>query len=79
LSMWEMLTFYDYKTTLRYLAYLGFGIISPPQELKKSHEVPSVKLSLKTSMLNPETKVDTRGIFLCYVFGTTGSGKVWMA
>jgi len=72
LAMWSMLAFYDYKTTLRYLAYLGYGIVNGD---KKMHEVPSVKETITITKLDIENKLDTRNIFLCYIFGTTGSGK----
>ncbi|RKO82802.1 EF hand associated-domain-containing protein, partial [Blyttiomyces helicus] len=64
LAQWSMTTLLDYRTTLAYLAYLGYN--------------GDTRTALKTTR---PRKVDRkrgkvqRNVFLCYVFGATGSGK----
>jgi Ras family protein T1 len=57
-----MTTLQSYKTTLAYLAYLGYP-----------HNDTTTALKVLTS--NHE-KASQRNVFLCYVFGAKGSGKV---
>jgi Ras family protein T1 len=60
-----MTTLLDYKTTLAYLAYLGFeGDTTTALKVTRSRKADGKK------------KRVTRNVFLCYVFGATGCGKV---
>lgn len=65
LAQWSMSTLLDYKTTLKYLAYLGFdGDSTSAIQLTKS----------KRTEHNKKGRV-SRSVFFCYVFGNLGSGK----
>ena len=57
--IFSLTTCQSYKTTLAYLAYLGF-----PNE--------DITLGLKIVLKKQQSQ---RDCFLCYVFGATGSGK----
>jgi Ras family protein T1 len=59
LALLSMTTLLSYKTTLAYLAYLGY-----PHEDTSS--------ALKVIKKEQGSK---RNVFLCYIFGATGSGK----
>jgi len=64
LAQWSMTTLLSYKTTLAYLAYLGYNgdttsalkIIRPKKTIKKFGKI-------------------QKNVFSCYVFGSRGSGK----
>jgi len=64
LAQWSMTTLLSYKTTLAYLAYLGYNgdttsalkIIRPKKAVKKIGKI-------------------QKNVFSCYVFGSPGSGK----
>lgn len=60
-----MTTLLDHKTTLAYLAYLGYP------------ETPQTSALLVTPPRRKERKKGkiTRNVFLCYVCGAAGSGK----
>lgn len=60
-----MTTLLDHKTTLAYLAYLGYG------------ESPQTSALLVTQPRRKDRKKGkvTRNVFLCYVCGAAGSGK----
>ena len=60
-----MMTLLDYKKTLAYLAYLGYPRPTPTA-LKVNRPR---KIDLRSGALQ-------RSVFLGYVFGATGSGKV---
>ena len=60
-----MTTLLDYKTTLAYLAYLGFP--DTPQTNALTVTQPRKKDRKKGKV--------TRNVFLCYVCGAAGSGK----
>ena len=61
-----MTTLLNYKTTLAYFAYLGF----PDKDTTKGLKVTrSKKIDLKKGKVQ-------RDVFLAYVFGAAGSGKV---
>jgi Ras family protein T1 len=69
LAQWSMTTFEEPKTTLEYLAYLGFE--SPDAK----NTTAALKLTKARKRRNrPGTKVE-RSVFLCYVLGAPGSGK----
>ena len=61
----SMTTLLDYKTTLAYLAYLGYP------------ENPQTSALLVTQPRKKDRKKGkvTRNVFLCYVCGAAGSGK----
>lgn len=60
-----MTTLLEYRTTLAYLAYLGF-----PSKTTNALKVSRPrKQDLKNGLLS-------RNVFLCFVFGALGSGKV---
>ncbi|KAH8114388.1 mitochondrial Rho GTPase [Phellopilus nigrolimitatus] len=65
LAQWSMTTLLDHKTTLAYLAYLGYP------------ETPQTNALLVTSPRKKDRKKGkvTRNVFLCYVCGAAGSGK----
>lgn len=61
----SMTTLLDHKTTLAYLAYLGY-----PEEPRTS----AVQVTRPRKADRRKGKV-TRNVFLCYVCGAAGSGK----
>ncbi|KAL0580663.1 ERMES complex Ca(2+)-binding regulatory GTPase gem1 [Marasmius crinis-equi] len=65
LAQWSMTTLLDHKTTLAYLAYLGY-----PDEPRTSalHVTRSRKADRRKGKVS-------RNVFLCYVCGAAGSGK----
>ena len=66
LAQWSMTTLLNYKTTLAYFAYLGF----PDKDTTKGLKVTrSKKIDVKKGKVQ-------RDVFLSYVFGAAGSGKV---
>ncbi|KAK7056912.1 ERMES complex Ca(2+)-binding regulatory GTPase gem1 [Paramarasmius palmivorus] len=65
LAQWSMTTLLDHKTTLAYLAYLGY-----PDEPRTS------ALQVTRSRKADRRKGNvSRNVFLCYVCGAAGSGK----
>ncbi|EIW81024.1 mitochondrial Rho 1 [Coniophora puteana RWD-64-598 SS2] len=65
LAQWSMTTLLDHKTTLSYLAYLGF-----PEEPR------TIALTTTRPRKTDRRKGKvTRNVFLCYVCGAAGSGK----
>ncbi|KAF8339972.1 mitochondrial Rho GTPase [Cantharellus anzutake] len=84
LAQWSMTTLLDYKTTLAYLAYLGYPQTQPyltsfPNSASSSKtSTPSTTTALQiTTPRKSERKRGkvTRNVFLCYVCGAAGSGK----
>ncbi|KAF8903139.1 P-loop containing nucleoside triphosphate hydrolase protein [Gymnopilus junonius] len=65
LAQWSMTTLLDHKTTLAYLAYLGY-----PDEPRTS----ALQVTRARKVDRRKGKV-TRNVFLCYVCGAAGSGK----
>ncbi|KAI7869486.1 EF hand associated-domain-containing protein [Spinellus fusiger] len=64
LAQWSMTTLIDHKTTLKYMAYLGFeGDTRTALKVTKPRKVDRKKGKIQ------------RSVFLCYVFGAPGSGK----
>lgn len=82
LAHWSMETRVDYKTTLRYLGYLGYedgmgkGTVSALRltKTRKRKQGPSGKLK-GVGAQGKGGRVE-RNVLLCYVIGKTGSGKV---
>ncbi|TDL16223.1 mitochondrial Rho GTPase [Rickenella mellea] len=65
LAQWSMTTLLDHKTTLAYLAYLGFPGAS---------QTSALQVTRPRKQDRKRGKV-TRNVFLCYVCGAAGSGK----
>jgi Ras family protein T1 len=65
LAQWSMTTLLDHKTTLAFLAYLGY-----PDETRTS----ALQVSRPRKVDRRKAKL-TRNVFLCYVCGAAGSGK----
>ncbi|KAF8827534.1 hypothetical protein HHX47_DHR4000397 [Lentinula edodes] len=65
LAQWSMTTLLDHKTTLAYLAYLGY-----PDEPRTS----ALQVTRARKIDRRKGKV-SRNVFLCYVCGAAGSGK----
>ncbi|KAI9864191.1 MAG: ERMES complex Ca(2+)-binding regulatory GTPase gem1 [Vezdaea acicularis] len=73
LAQWSMTTFIEPRTTLEYLAYLGFE----PAE-KGSSSSTSTTAAMKITKPRRRRKRPARverNVFLCYVLGASGSGK----
>ncbi|ORY98533.1 EF hand associated-domain-containing protein [Syncephalastrum racemosum] len=64
LAQWSMTTLIDYKTTLKYLAYLGY----------EGDTRTALKVTRPKKVDRKKGKIQ-RNVFLCYVFGAPGSGK----
>ncbi|KAJ3408620.1 ERMES complex Ca(2+)-binding regulatory GTPase gem1 [Chytridiales sp. JEL 0842] len=64
LAQWSMTTLLDYKTTLAYLAYLGYD----------GDATNALKITKPRRQDRKRGKIQ-RTVFLSYVFGATGSGK----
>jgi Ras family protein T1 len=67
LAQWSMTTFEDPRTTLEYLAYLGF-------EMEGKGTTPALKVTKPRKLRNKPGRVE-RSVFLCYVLGAPASGK----
>ncbi|ESK95749.1 mitochondrial rho gtpase 1 [Moniliophthora roreri MCA 2997] len=65
LAQWSMTTLLDHKTTLAYLAYLGY-----PDEPRTS----ALQVTRSRKVDRRKGNV-SRNVFLCYVCGAAGSGK----
>ncbi len=68
LALWSMTTFTEPKTTLEYLAYLGF-------EEAKRGTIAALKITKPRKRRKRLSKVE-RNVVLCYVLGASHSGKV---
>ncbi|KAH8154141.1 uncharacterized protein LAJ45_01909 [Morchella importuna] len=68
LAQWSMTTYQDPKTTLAYLAYLGF------ESGEKGGTTAALKLTKPRKKRRRQGKVE-RNVVLCYVLGASGSGK----
>ncbi|KAG9315796.1 EF hand associated-domain-containing protein [Chiua virens] len=65
LAQWSMTTLLDHKTTLAYLAYLGY----------LDEQRTSALLTTRPRKVDRRKGKVTRNVFLCYVCGAAGSGK----
>ncbi|ORY29137.1 P-loop containing nucleoside triphosphate hydrolase protein [Naematelia encephala] len=70
LAQWIMTTLLDHRTTLNYLAYLGYSS-SPATDLPS----PTALHITRPRKQDRRQRKVTRSAFLCYVLGATGSGK----
>ncbi|KAH9827798.1 mitochondrial Rho GTPase 1-like [Teratosphaeria destructans] len=68
LAQWSMTTFEDPKTTLEYLAYLGF------ESADGKGTTSALKITKARKRRNKPGRVE-RNVFLCYVLGAPHSGK----
>jgi len=68
LAQWSMTTFEEPKTTLEYLAYLGF------EGSDRGGTTDALKVTKARKRRNRPGRVE-RNVFLCYVLGSSGSGK----
>ncbi|KAJ3239371.1 ERMES complex Ca(2+)-binding regulatory GTPase gem1 [Chytriomyces hyalinus] len=64
LAQWSMTTLLDYRTTLAYLAYLGY----------RGDRTSALKVTRPKKVDRKRGKV-LRNVFSCYVLGAVGSGK----
>ncbi|EPX71767.1 GTPase Gem1 [Schizosaccharomyces octosporus yFS286] len=69
LAQWSMITLFDYKTTLAYLAYLGFDSEG------RGHVTDALKVTKKRSIQHRRVSKYDRNVFLCFVVGSAGCGK----
>ncbi|KAI9712751.1 MAG: ERMES complex Ca(2+)-binding regulatory GTPase gem1 [Bogoriella megaspora] len=68
LAQWSMTTFEDPKTTLEYLAYLGF------EGPNRQGTTAALKITKARRRRTRPGRVE-RNVFLCYVLGASNSGK----
>lgn len=71
LAQWSMTTFVDPKTTLAYLAYLGF------ESREKGGITAALKVTKPRKRRRRPGRVE-RNVVLCYILGASGSGKVYI-
>ncbi|KAL2313738.1 Mitochondrial Rho GTPase [Schizosaccharomyces pombe] len=69
LAQWSMITLFDYKTTLAYLAYLGFDTDG------RGHNTDALKVMRKRVSQNRKVSKYDRNVFLCFVVGSKSCGK----
>ncbi|KXJ96764.1 EF hand associated-domain-containing protein [Microdochium bolleyi] len=69
LAQWSMTTFLEPKTTLEYLAYLGFEPSNPRDPLTSA-----LKITKPRKRRSRPGRVE-RNVVLCYVIGAPGAGK----
>jgi len=65
LSQWSLITWIDYKVTLEYLAYFGYG----------DNTTSVFKIIPMSRKHNKHNKKLKRNVYSCCVLGATGSGK----
>ena len=68
LAQWSMTTFEEPRTTLEYLAYLGF------ESDEKKGTSAALQITKARKRRHRSGLVD-RNVFLCYILGSSGSGK----
>ena len=68
LAQWSMTTFEEPKTTLEYLAYLGF------ETTDRGGTTTALRVTKPRKHRDKPGRVE-RNVFLCYVLGAAGSGK----
>ncbi|KIM28732.1 hypothetical protein M408DRAFT_329191 [Serendipita vermifera MAFF 305830] len=77
LAQWSMTTLLDYKTTLAYLAYLGYPGASTTTALKvtKPRRLGKRARAHQLATGGKGKSSENRNVFLCWVCGAAGSGK----
>ncbi|KNE70213.1 small GTP-binding protein domain [Allomyces macrogynus ATCC 38327] len=80
LSQWAMTTLLDYKTTLAYLAYLGYDgdtrqALKVLRRRRAGGSASTSGAAAAASAVVGGARRGTRSAFLCYVFGAAGAGK----
>jgi Ras family protein T1 len=69
LAQWSMTTFIEPKTTIEYLAYLGFEPSNPKEPITAA-----LKITKPRKRRRRPGRVE-RNVVLCYVLGASGAGK----
>ncbi|KAI1101750.1 mitochondrial Rho GTPase [Jackrogersella minutella] len=69
LAQWSMTTFLEPKTTLEYLAYLGFEPPNPRESITSA-----LKVTKSRKRRRRPGRVE-RNVVLCYIIGGSGAGK----
>ncbi|TLS23992.1 hypothetical protein PpBr36_08097 [Pyricularia pennisetigena] len=69
LAQWSMTTFVEPKTTLEYLAYLGFEPPTPRDTITAA-----LKITKSRKRRRKPGRVE-RNVVLCYIIGASGAGK----
>ncbi|KLO84149.1 putative vacuolar aspartic proteasse [Fusarium fujikuroi] len=69
LAQWSMTTFIEPKTTIEYLAYLGFEPPNPKEPITAA-----LKITKPRKRRRRPGRVE-RNVVLCYVIGASGAGK----
>lgn len=69
LAQWSMTTFLEPKTTIEYLAYLGFEPQNPKDPITAA-----LKVTKSRKRRRRPGRVE-RNVFLCYILGASGAGK----
>ncbi|KAF5542743.1 mitochondrial Rho GTPase 1 [Fusarium napiforme] len=69
LAQWSMTTFIEPKTTIEYLAYLGFEPLNPKEPITAA-----LKITKPRKRRRRPGRVE-RNVVLCYVIGASGAGK----
>ena len=69
LAQWSMTTFIEPKTTIEYLAYLGFEPPNPKESITSA-----LKITKPRKRRRRPVRVE-RNVVLCYVLGASGAGK----
>ncbi len=72
LAQWSMTTFLEHKTTLEYLAYLGFE--APGAKGPAAGPTAALKITKPRKRRRRPGRVD-RNVVLCYIVGAPGAGK----
>ncbi|KZT55454.1 mitochondrial Rho GTPase [Calocera cornea HHB12733] len=83
LAQWSMTTLLDHKTTLAYLAHLGYPLpstIIPSSSSSSTAAITPVSTTTALQVTRPrrsdrKARKTTRNVFLAYVLGAGGSGK----
>ena len=74
LAQWSMTTFLEAKTTLEYLAFLGFEPSTDDSKGSTSSTTCALKITKPRKRRRRPGKVE-RTVMLCYVVGAAGAGK----
>lgn len=75
LAQWSMTTLLEHKTTLAYLAYLGYPDSDTTTALRVTRPRRLDRRGKPVASVKGKGKVAGRNVFLCWVCGAAGSGK----